>query len=51
MKIKKPATGKRIDIKVLDFVKDLAKYVKADMAFQANPESTWSTEQMSSYVP
>lgn len=50
MKIKKPATGKRIDIKVSDFVKDLAKYVKADMAFQANPESRWSPEQMSSYV-
>lgn len=50
MKIKKPATGKRIDIKVSDFVKDLAKYVKADMAFQANPESRWSTEQMSSYI-
>jgi len=50
VKIKKPATGKRIDIKVSAFIKDLAKYVKADMAFQANPESRWSTEQMSSYI-
>ena len=50
MKIKKPATGNRIDIKVSAFIKDLAKYVKADMAFQANPESRWSTEQMSIYV-